>query len=123
MSNPIGLYVTGQLGIADSDTSDRSLNQLYNVQGVNASSVSIDEKDTAGSLGFGYQFTPNWALEATYLDLGERNVTFSGTTLDPVSFVEAAKSVYPETAEGVTLGVVYSHFSEKTESRRETWYF
>lgn len=110
----LGLYVTGQLGRADSDTSPSSLNTLYNLQGIDATSVAVDESDSAFSLGFGYQITPMVAIEATFLDLGERDVRFTGTTVDPVAFARAANVVYPETAEGFTLGVVLSYpLSEK----------
>lgn len=34
-------------------------------------SLSDDDRDTAFGLGVGYAFTPNWAVEVSYLDLGE----------------------------------------------------
>jgi len=48
--------------------------------GVTGLSSSLDEKDTGYKLQLGYKFTPNWAIEGGYVDLGKfkYNATFTG---------------------------------------------
>lgn len=105
----LGIYVTGQVGRADSDTSQSSFNSLYQLQGVDASAFSVDDTDTGYGLGFGYQMTPMWAIETGFVDLGDRSLDFTGSSLQPNTFTQRVKAVYPETAEGFTLAVVGSY--------------
>lgn len=66
-------YVAGSIGQSKardnnkSDT-DAELVSIFGVTGVNS---SMDDNDTGYKLQFGYKFTPNWALEVGYVDLGK----------------------------------------------------
>ena len=54
-------------------TIDTNVDNVFANQGVTSSS-SVDKHDTAYSLGVGYQFNQNFALEGGYVDLGKFNV-------------------------------------------------
>lgn len=70
-------YVTAQVGSAE--------------QEVSVSSVSIKDSDTAASIALGYRVTPNFAVEAGYVHLGEFTKTDSGYTIyaKPTTFYAA----------------------------------
>jgi OmpA-OmpF porin, OOP family len=63
-----GFYAGGSIGQSDVDEE---------VAAGLIDSGSVDGKDTAFKIFGGYQFTPNLAAEAAYVDLGE--TTYSGT--------------------------------------------
>ena len=54
-------------------TIDARVDDVFANQGVTSSS-SVDKHDTTYSLGAGYQFNRNFALEGGYIDLGKFNV-------------------------------------------------
>lgn len=68
-----GVYVTGQLGYAKNKTGISPITQekgpsIYDVN----KDLSASGRNLAGRLAIGYQFTPNWAVEMGYLQLGKK---------------------------------------------------
>ena len=104
----LGWYIGGQLGLATTDVSSSDINRFYQQSGLEANSISLDDNGLASSLHFGYQFNPYWALEASYIDLGEREVQFVGESSDINVFYDNAEHVYPQSAKGLSAAVVAS---------------
>lgn len=52
-------------------------NQSFSSGALSASTNGADSHDTSWKLYGGYQFTPNWGIEAQYVDLGRYNYTIS----------------------------------------------
>lgn len=69
--NGSGWY--GTLGLGRSSVQSSNVDGLFANQGLSSSS-SIDKHDTNYSLGVGYQFNQNFAVEGGYVDLGKFNV-------------------------------------------------
>jgi len=63
MNNMVGIY--GGFGFGRAESEDFCENVSGNTFG------ACDDSDNAWKLFAGYQFTPNWGLEAGYVDLGE----------------------------------------------------
>jgi VCBS repeat-containing protein len=101
-------FIGGQLGYSNSDVSDNELNQAFMDAGAIASSIDIDDSGMAWELFGGYQFTPNWALQVGYLDLGDRSLSFQGQTSDPDAFFDAVEHIYPDSGEGFKVAVIGS---------------
>ncbi|RDH40827.1 MAG: hypothetical protein CFE62_001460 [Candidatus Aquirickettsiella gammari] len=72
-----GVYVTGQLGYANThmdaktNTDYINRNTPLNFHTHNGSDSNLDNDGLAGRIALGYQFNPNFALEAGYLRLGK----------------------------------------------------
>lgn len=74
-------YVAGSLGQSKvKDTGKSDIDAALVSVGVTGLSSSLDDTDTAYKLQLGYKFTPNWAIEGGYVDLGqfEYNAAFTG---------------------------------------------
>jgi OOP family OmpA-OmpF porin len=96
-------YLGASAGTANADYNSSDLvNALpsYTVQ-----NVSIDDNDTGWKVFGGYEFTPNWAIEAAYVDLGEITTEFSATLApdDLPQFVSDAAAIHPYMASGFAL--------------------
>ena len=75
-----GVVSAGQSRIP-SDTKSQTDSSLTGL-GVTGLSSSMDDNDTGYKFQLGYKFSPNWALEGGYVDLGKfnYNATFTGGT-------------------------------------------
>ena len=62
-----------------------------------AAGAACDDKDTGFKLFGGYQVTPNWAVEATYMDMGKAEATAAGVaaTLKTAGWGVAAVGTVP----------------------------
>ena len=82
-------YLNGSLGHSSArDESVDELNSELIALGVTGLSTAFDDSDTAYKLQLGYRFTPNWAVEGGYIDLG--NFDYSATFTGPVAGGAAA---------------------------------
>jgi len=106
--NQVGWFIGGQLGYAVTDVSQKDINYFYQQSELEASSINVDDADTSTSVFVGYQFNTHWALEAAYIDLGEREVSFTGATTDRDAFYDNAEHVYPQSADGLSFAIVGS---------------
>jgi len=107
--NQIGWYVGGDLGYAKTSIKRSALDNFYQQSGLIAQSVDIDDSDNSFSVFGGYQFSSYLALEAGYLDLGNRAVSFTGETADLDSFYDNAEHIYPQAGNGYTVAIVGSY--------------
>ncbi len=64
-----GFYLGGSVGRSDTNNDTAAFAAL------GATVLGSDEKDTGWKLFGGYQFTKNWSVEASYVDLGKFGVT------------------------------------------------
>lgn len=100
-------YVTGALGAVSSNRNQADFQQSSN-QGIGASKVSVDDNGQSFTFGVGYQLSPMWAIEGGYVDLGQRGVSLSNTTLNPNEFPSLVENIFPESGSGYQLGVMGS---------------
>jgi hypothetical protein len=101
--------IGAMLGRADGETGTRQINKQLRDAGLDAQASSSDNRRTAWQIRLGYEFTPNWGLELGYLDLGDVETRFTGSTVDIDAFLEASRDIHPNTADGALLSGVYSH--------------
>ncbi|MBY0409429.1 MAG: outer membrane beta-barrel protein, partial [Burkholderiaceae bacterium] len=73
-----GFYVGGSVGATRADFGNNAINNQFVGQGFRVNSSSTDNTSTGGKVFGGYQFSPNFALEGGYFDLGRFN--YSGIT-------------------------------------------
>jgi hypothetical protein len=106
--NQVGWYIGAQLAYAQTDISQRNIDTFYDETGFAATSLNVDDSDLAFSLMGGYQFNTYWAIEGTYLDLGERSVDFTGSAEDLAAFYDNIEHVYPQSGDGLSIALVGS---------------
>lgn len=70
-------YVVGALGRSDFDIRKSDIDAALNSAGATGISSSFDSYDTAYKVHLGYQFTPYFALEGGYVDLGKADYSAS----------------------------------------------
>lgn len=99
-------YLGVSLGHATTDVNNRDLNRLFSDLNLAANSIELDDSDTSYNVFVGYRFTRYFALEAGYLDLGERSLKFAGSTTAPSDFYDKASTVYPLAGDGFNLSLV-----------------
>ncbi|MEN9916650.1 MAG: hypothetical protein RLY40_582 [Pseudomonadota bacterium] len=91
-----GVYVTGQLGYAKNKTEPNQITiagkTAYNFN----NELSATDRNLAGRLAIGYQFSPNWAVELGYLQLSKKK--FNGLLYTPVKGSGFAGSVNGSTS-------------------------
>ena len=73
-----GWYIGGSLGSTRANFNNDAINNQFVANGSAINSTSTNNRSTGGKLFSGYQFTPNFALEGGYFDLGRFN--YSGVT-------------------------------------------
>ena len=67
-----GWYGVGSVGRSSLENSSKNnIDSALTSAGASGLSSSLDKHDTAYKLQLGYQFTPNWAVEGGYVDLGK----------------------------------------------------
>ncbi|WP_169449503.1 tandem-95 repeat protein [Oceanobacter kriegii] len=122
----LSAVLTPKAAVADSfDTTDDHapyiLVRALQVAGSNSSSdfeqqlqqqgqtITVDDYDTSRfgyQLGLGYEYAPHLALEFSYLDMGDAEVTFSGTA-NPTELRAALKDEHPVGGAGWLLDQVF----------------
>lgn len=86
-----------------------ALNNDLLSRNISAQASSNDVKRMAQQLFVGYDFMPNWGVELGYVDLGDVEVSISGTIQGLNDFRDQAEDIYPQTAKGWQLSGVYHH--------------
>jgi len=104
----IGWYVGGALGFAETNSSKNKIDKYFKEHDLNIDNIKVDDDDFGSNLFIGYQFNSYFALEAGYLELGDRKVNFSGETTDKAAYYDAAEHVYPQSADGVMIALTAS---------------
>ncbi len=108
--NQEDIYLVGSFGWAwNEDGNKDDLNSVFEERGFNVEANDVENERGAFSLGLGVQLTPEVAVEAAYLDLGEVNVRFSGSADgQEQAFADSLKDVYPESGKGLATSMKYS---------------
>tara|TARA_B100000745_G_scaffold136937_2_gene89480 strand:+ start:874 stop:1503 length:630 start_codon:yes stop_codon:yes gene_type:complete len=101
-----GWFLSAQVGAVSSDVDEGYFERKIERQGATNVEVDLDDSRTAWSIGGGYRFMDNWAFEARYLDLGNADFSFSARVADEAIVENVVSNTAPDSAEGVTLGVV-----------------
>jgi outer membrane protein OmpA-like peptidoglycan-associated protein/opacity protein-like surface antigen len=101
-------YIGGQLGFAKTDLSSSEIQSFNQASGLDVSSIDIDDSGFASTLFVGYQFSQYFAVEAGYMDLGDRSVSFVGKDTDIGNFYDNAQRIYPQSGAGASVAVVGS---------------
>ncbi|GEA05259.1 hypothetical protein KUL42_00200 [Alteromonas sp. KUL42] len=70
--------------------------------------VNYDLNDTMWGVTLGYQLSESWALESSYLDLGDSRITLEQLTLQPDVTEQELAAIQPLLTQGVTLGARYT---------------
>jgi len=104
----IDWYLGGALGFSETDINRGRIQQYFDQNNLDVNNVKIDENSFGGSIFLGYQFNSYFALEAGYLDFGEREVTFSSQTDDIAAYYDSAEHIYPQSADGLYVSVIAS---------------
>ncbi|MGK0268214.1 MAG: long-subunit fatty acid transport protein [Paraglaciecola sp.] len=86
----------------------------------------FSDSDTSWSLGIGYQLNDTLILEASYIELGEGDVTITGDSITPTQYHNSVAEISPVLGDGFTLGVRYQlwqqeHISTSVSLGLITW--
>ena len=81
MAEEPGFYIGGNVGRSSSTIDNAGIASRTLGPGFTVNSISGNSRDTSWKLSGGYQFTPNFALEGGYYDLG--NYGFTASTTPP----------------------------------------
>lgn len=106
--NQLGWFVGAEAGLATTSISGDELTEFYSATGINATSIDTDDSDLGAGLFLGYQVNTYLSFQAGYLSLGERSVTFKGSSTDLASYYANAEKVYPQSGEGWTANAAIS---------------
>lgn len=106
--NHKGWYVGGELGVASTNISGGDIDRFYNLSGLEANSIDINDNDTSYALSAGYQFSTFFAAELAYINLGKRSVDFVGKATNKTTFYDNAEHVYPQSGDGTSIAIVGS---------------
>jgi predicted porin len=73
----------------------------------------LSDSDTSWSLGIGYQLDNGLTLEASYLELGNGDVTITGDSISPTQYHNSVASISPVLGDGFTLGARYQFWQQE----------
>jgi long-subunit fatty acid transport protein len=76
----------------------------------------FNDSDTSWSLGIGYQLNDTLILEASYIELGEGDVTITGDSITPTQYHNSVSEISPVLGDGFTLGVRYQLWQQENIS-------
>jgi OmpA-like transmembrane domain len=99
--------IGGSLPLATHHNEDKSINLQLQDAGINATANTKNTARTVRQLYGGYDFSKRWGVELGYLDLGEVETTFTGTTVDIEMFLNSVEDIHPQTAQGWLLSMIH----------------
>lgn len=103
-----GWFVGGGFGLSRTDTSIDELNTAFAQTEIDANSINLDDSGNKYDVFAGFKFSQYFALSVGYTDLGDRELSFSGTTDNLAAFYDKAEDVYPDTGKGISANVLVS---------------
>lgn len=104
-ASPYYVGVSGGISQADYSATD-----LVNaLPAYTLSNVNVDDSDVGWKVFGGWQFHPNFAVEAAYVDLGEIKTSFGATVPDVPQLLADTAAIHPYMASGFTLAGVGSY--------------
>ena len=105
-----GVYVTGQLGYANThmgdktDTTNIDNNTSFHFHPNNGNDTNLSNNGLAGRIALGYQFNPNFALEAGYLRLSSTRV--AGTSFKPLNVGQGTFTLQQNVIDLLAKGII-----------------
>ncbi|WP_026375797.1 outer membrane beta-barrel protein [Aestuariibacter salexigens] len=105
----IFLLVTGQASAQWSAFA--SIGKSTAKHSVNITNAQVDNTDVSTSFGVRYQLSPRWYVAASWVDLGESQVSFSAITPDPETTLRQNAGQLALLASGVDIAVEYYLYS------------
>jgi OOP family OmpA-OmpF porin len=122
--NQLGWYIGAALGMAQTAIDEGKIERLFEQKSLDINNLALDDDHLGGNLFLGYQVNSYLAFEAGYLDLGEREVTFSGQAGDLSAYYDSAEHIYPQSGDGTLVALVASWpVSEKLKLSAKVGYF
>ncbi|NTS76194.1 OmpA family protein [Catenovulum sp. SM1970] len=101
-------FIGGQLGKSETDIGRSDVNNILNGSTINGNDVNLDDSDTSVSLFGGYRFNPYFSLELGYQDLGDRDVSYTGTETNLFDYYDNAARLHPDSGDGIKVAAVIS---------------
>ncbi|WMN90024.1 Ig-like domain-containing protein [Vibrio parahaemolyticus] len=99
-SSQANWFLTADLGFSRAD--ERVSDSEYSV-------LDLDKRDTAWSIGVGYNLNPDWSVTARYLDLGEGHAALEpDNSMPPNEYHKAVAKVSPVLGDGFAADVSYA---------------
>jgi hypothetical protein len=102
-----GWYIGARAGIAETTQKASDLDRGLAARGHDVS-VSLDENDPSYSLFGGYRWANGLALEGAWFELGEYEVSVSGTTTSPSALLSDTESLMGDGGRGVSAAIAWS---------------
>ena len=111
-----GVYISGQLGYADTHMGDKSniadINKnlaknnfkSLTIKPINPRDTDLTNNGLAGRIALGYQFNPNFALEAGYLRLSSSRV--AGTSYKPLGVGQGTLTLQQNVIDFLAKGII-----------------
>jgi hypothetical protein len=99
-----GWYVGVRAGLANSTLDTRDVSTALAARGHDVS-VRIDDEEPLLSAFGGYRFATGLAIEANYLDLGEYDMTLTGSTTNQAALLGDAGAVLADAGRGAGLSL------------------
>lgn len=99
-----GVYLNAHLGTANSNADVGSVQAAANDAAIALSVESVDDVKNGFGIGLGYEFSPSWAAELNYLDMGQVDVRFNA-----IQAVNNLADIHAESGDGLTLSGLYKY--------------
>ena len=100
-----GVYITGQVGYANTHMGNKTDFSGF-VDHPASKDKNISNNGLAGRVALGYQFNQNFAVEAGYLQLGEKKVNVGAIPVTPSSLSEGKLKLQQNAIDLVGKGII-----------------
>ncbi|WP_158089096.1 Ig-like domain-containing protein [Cognaticolwellia mytili] len=100
-------FLTGSVGQSHVSTQLKSPNDIGAIGNVGTITSDVDKSDTSYSLGGGMKYGA-YSMTLSYEQLGEASASYTGETLDAVSFHQALTNSAPKLVDGISLQGQYT---------------
>jgi len=104
-----GWVIGGNLGVATGDDARSSLSNQLSDNGINTTVNSSGSSRAGWQLFTAYQFTAALGVEVAYVDLGEVDVSFTGSASSIDAFISSIDNIGSDTAQGFRLSATYHY--------------
>lgn len=102
-------YAGLDIGNARTDVTSADLSTQLRDRGYDVVATVRDRSRTAWGIHGGWRFSPHFATQFGYTDLGTVDTEFSGSALDLTRFLQDANRIQPRSASGYDINVVGSY--------------
>ncbi len=102
-------YIGGGISQLNGSSTAGDINANLSRAGVTATASSVDDERSGWRLFSGYRISPEFALEASYIDLGKSTTTLQGNVSDIDTLVANIDKLNPRTAKGFNFSFFFRH--------------